>query len=396
MSARFLRCLKLRRNDEEVVSGNNGRLVVIVPTDFNLKIMACNFQRLAVQQYGEKKVKILGEISDFDLDHRVVRDRYGLDPLDKVFFIPCGQCVECRLQKSRDMANRIYLETKTFSENWAVTLTYDDIHLPFGKEVLDGEGEYKRYPTLVPEDVTKFNKAFRQLLERELNLKGIKFYCAGEYGDEHARPHYHLIYMNCPLPADDVSIAKGEFSETGEQLYRSKICERAWSYFLRDQNGKFLRDDEGKKIALLRGRVRLNEVSWQYAAYVARYVMKKQTGQGAEKYDTLGIVPEFTRCSTREGIGKRYFEENKENLLETDDILVKQGDKTVHAALPRYFLRLAEKEGLDISALKRRRQAKAQAALFTARSQISQDYGDYKREMEEQKKNMMKGLPRKM
>lgn len=336
--------------------------------------MACNFQRLAVQPYGEKKIKILGEISDFDLDHRAVRARFGLDPLDKVFFIPCGQCVQCRLQKSRDMANRIYLETKTFSDNWAVTLTYDDEHLPFGKEVLDGEGEYKRYPTLVPEHVTKFNKALRQLLDRKYGIKGVKFYAAGEYGDDHGRPHYHLIFMNIPLPAEDVFICKYETSETGEQLYGSYLCEKAWN----------------------RGRVRLNAVSWQYAAYVARYVMKKQTGKGAEKYDILGIVPEFTRCSTREGIGKRYFEEHKENLLETDSILVKQGDKVVHAALPSYFLRLAEKEGFDISALKRRRQARAQAALFNTRSQISQDYGDYRREMEEQKKNQIKGLPRKL
>ena len=361
--------------------------------------MACNFQRLAVQRYGEKKIKILEQINDSVIDFRFVRLKYGLSILDRIFFIPCGTCIECKLQKARDMANRIMLECKEYNDNWGVTLTYDDDHLPYGKTVLTGDGEYKKYPTLVPEHLSKFNKALRQIMFRRFGHLGIKFYGAGEYGSEKARSHLHFIYMNLPLPADDVYLCKGEFSDTGEQLYGSHICDKAWSYVVKEyikigKRGKLLKNPKVIKHSILRGRVRINPVSWNWACYVARYVMKKQYGQDSAVYETLGIEKEFTRCSTKEGIGKRFFERNKVELLKTDSILIKQGDKVVHASLPPYFLRLAEKEGLDISELKQRRQKRAQDALYFKCSQISQDYGDYCREMEEQKKNTIKGLPR--
>lgn len=318
-------------------------------------------------------------IKDVNFPFNQVRSKY------RWMLVPCGQCVECRLQKAREMANRIYLEMLTSETDvWSVTLTYDDEFLPYGKEIVDGNGELRQYPTLVPKHVQEFNKLLRQFFQRRYdeeikngnlpawNRDGIKFYCAGEYGDDHGRPHYHLIYFNIPLLGKDVRLCKHEKSQTGDDLFECDILTDLWK----------------------KGRVRLNAVSWQYACYVARYIMKKQTGQGVEVYNTLGIVPPFTRCSTKEGIGRKYFELHKDELLKNDCVLIKQGDKAVYVSLPHYFLRLAEKEGIDISKFKERRAERANDALNKCLFDISQDYFEYQRNLEQEKLSFQKRLPR--
>lgn len=50
--------------------------------------------------------------------------------------VPCGKCIDCRLDRSRDWALRCMHELQT-SEFGAcfVTLTYDDAHLPEGRSL---------------------------------------------------------------------------------------------------------------------------------------------------------------------------------------------------------------------------------------------------------------------
>lgn len=291
----------------------------------------------------------------------------------KHYVLPCGQCVECRLQKSREMADRIMLEAKQFNDNWSVTLTYDEISVPKGDFIFDNDGvALGRMDTLVPAHVTAFNKALRQYFSRKFGHHGIRFYCAGEYGSKGGRPHYHLIYFNLPLPADDVALCKNEASQTGEDLFESKILSSLWG----------------------KGRVRLNVLTWQYAAYCARYIMKKQTGKKAEVYSTLGIAPEFTRCSNRPGLGFQYYLDHKDELLSTDKILIKQGDHLSWTSIPKYFLRKAEEDGEDLEELKKKRQSAASAGLQKTLGSISQDYFAYLQSIEEELKNRSKSLPR--
>lgn len=360
---------------------------------------------LALQYEKGAKVKILSrQVRNGDIealrDPSVLFSYYGADPSKaKLLLVPCGQCDECRMKRSQETANRIYLETLSYNDNWGVCLTYDDDHLPLGKEVTTDDGEICFHPTLDPDHLTAFMKALRQIFARRYGFTGIKFYAAGEYGSQNYRPHFHLVLMNCPLPADDVFICKGEFSKTGEQLYGSRICEEAWSNVVKHivkvgKRGKVLKNPKVLKERVLKGRVRLNPVTWKYAAYCARYILKKQVGKNSSIYDRLGIVPEFTRCSTQEAIGKNFYEENKEKILENDSFLVKQGERVVSASLPSYFLKLAVKDGYDIEGLKERRRALAAAHLDSTMSNISQDYGDYLRELEKEKKNKLKALPR--
>ena len=49
----------------------------------------------------------------------------GLEPIK----IPCGQCLGCRLERSRQWATRCIHEASLWSHNCFLTLTFDDGHL---------------------------------------------------------------------------------------------------------------------------------------------------------------------------------------------------------------------------------------------------------------------------
>ena len=84
-----------------------------------------------------------------------------------VALIPCGRCMECRLEYSRQWANRQMLEAATSDNNWFLTLTYDDEHLPKNSQ---------GYPTLVKNDVKKFMKDLREYYSYHYGISGIRFF----------------------------------------------------------------------------------------------------------------------------------------------------------------------------------------------------------------------------
>jgi len=50
--------------------------------------------------------------------------------LDMPMTLPCGQCIGCRLERSRQWAIRSVHEASLYDSNCFVTLTYSDSHLP--------------------------------------------------------------------------------------------------------------------------------------------------------------------------------------------------------------------------------------------------------------------------
>lgn len=46
--------------------------------------------------------------------------------------VPCGQCIGCRLERSRQWAVRCVHEAQLHERNCFITLTFDDEHLPSG------------------------------------------------------------------------------------------------------------------------------------------------------------------------------------------------------------------------------------------------------------------------
>lgn len=112
-------------------------------------------------------------------------------------------------------------------------------------------------------------------------------------------------------------------TETGENLYKSEKISNIWK----------------------KGFVTIGEVTYESAAYVARYVMKKKFGKEAEQYYiSQGKIPEFTTMSRMPGIGYNYYEANKEHIYENDEIYI-QKKKGVEKNKPgKYFDKLLEKE----------------------------------------------------
>lgn len=258
--------------------------------------------------------------------HGAVKGHTNLPPsqvLTDYILIPCGRCHECRLKYSRDWATRMVLEMKEHESSYFVTLTYDEDHV-HRTPLFDVEtGEYLGDTlTLCKDDLAPFMKRLRRALEY-YGKPPIRFYAAGEYGDKTLRPHIHIIVFGLQL--DDLQPLRK--SRLGNQCWASEFLQKLWPY----------------------GQVVVNETSWQACAYVARYVMKKQYGAGADVYKVLGIEPEFAQMSRRPGIGRKWYDEHKHDLYLSDEdkiyLETVTGGMTVQP--PAYYDRLFGIEDVD-------------------------------------------------
>lgn len=259
--------------------------------------------------------------------------------------IPCGQCIGCRLEYSRNWANRCSLEMRQHEKNSFITLTYNEENIPRnpavdGKAVdpLTGEVSYvfsdtDEVATLKKEDLTNFFKALRRKLNEipkesdeeeqryykkgDDNFKSFRYFASGEYGDG-GRPHYHILLFGWS-PDDLVSYKK---SELGFDYYTSEVLNEIWK----------------------KGYVVIAEASWETAAYVARYVMKKAKGKDAKIYEENNVIPEFCTMSRNPGIGKMWYDNNKKCYATfSNKVLPSKGKKRTFNRI-RYFDKQFEEE----------------------------------------------------
>nr|AVQ10198.1 replication protein VP4 [Gokushovirinae environmental samples] len=176
-------------------------------------------------------------------------------------------------------------------------------------------------PSLNYEDFQKFMKRLR----RKLNCFDVttgqwvpRFFCAGEYGDKNRRPHFHAILFGVLFPRSS-SLGK---SPAGFPLWRSELLESFWPY----------------------GYSSIGDVSFESAAYVARYVMKKVNGKEQEAHyrvvdretgEVEDLVPEFCHMSLKPGIGARWLEQHHRDIYGVDGyVRVRGGKKSLP---PKYY-----------------------------------------------------------
>lgn len=199
--------------------------------------------------------------------------------------IPCGKCVGCRLEQSRQWAVRCMHEKRLHNAAAFLTLTYNDKNLPANN-------------SLVKEDLTNFMKRLRH----ETGT-GLRFFACGEYGEKTSRPHYHVLLLNYNFP--DLAVAT---SGPTYSMYKSATLSKLWTA----------------------GHHVIGDVTFESAAYVARYCVKKnQNGKTVSD----GRVPEYLVMSRRPGLGAGYFDKYKSELISHDTIIV----NGVAAALPRFY-----------------------------------------------------------
>lgn len=293
--------------------------------------------------------------------------------------IPCGKCLGCRLKYSKDWANRCLLESKGWTNNYFITLSYAPEKVPINST----NGNL----TLHPKDLQDFMKRLRIKYQRKYGHDNIRFFACGEYGSTTSRPHYHILAFNLPL----FDLEPLKKTSNGDQLWISREIDEIWG----------------------NGNTWIGEVNWNTCAYVARYIIKKQKGPGAQDYYSMcGEVPEFVRMSRRPGIGYKYFEENKEKIYQYDEILIKKKGKInrydkfsgenittkVESIKPsRYYDKLYDLEEHEfMEALRKQRKKAAKEAMKVQMSKTDKTRNEYLEQIEQRLEMSIKQLKRNL
>lgn len=289
--------------------------------------------------------------------------------------IPCGKCTGCRLEYSRQWADRCMLELEYHDSAYFVTLTYDDMHVPTNYYADPETGESNAVYTLKPRDLQLFMKRLRKRFPDD----DIRFFACGEYGDNTQRPHYHVILFGLHL--NDLRFYKR--SDLNHIYYNSDSLQLCWS----------VRDDNGVVHPI--GHAVVAQVTWESCAYTARYVMKKLNGPMSEFYDTFNLEPEFTRMSRKPGIGHQYFVDHPDCVKNGHiHISTDSGGREIHP--PRYYDRLFDLDDHETMAeIKQQRQQRAIDKKNIVMSNTSLSYTDYLSVCENNLKSRIARLKRK-
>ena len=191
---------------------------------------------------------------------------------------------------------RMQHEASLYEDNCFITLTYDPEHLP------EDQSLNKRHFQL-----------FMKRLRRAHPKTKIRFFHCGEYGDEKGRPHYHACLFNYDF-ADKIHCA----TYNGYPVYTSEHLSKLWGM----------------------GLTQVGSLTFQSAAYVARYICKKvkisqytydnykpdYVEELQKKYNIIDengevlheIEPEYATMSRNPGIGNAWFEKYKSDCYPSD------------------------------------------------------------------------------
>lgn len=231
--------------------------------------------------------------------------------------LPCGHCAGCRMAYSKQWSARCMAELQYHDSAAFLTLTYNTEHLPVNAYGDDENGEAIKSTSLRKRELQLFIKRLR----RSFPDQQLRYFACGEYGsaEKTFRPHYHLIVFGLKL--DDLVFFKRD--TRGYNHYTSESVSRIWT---------------DPKTGESKGFVDVEEVNDKTCAYVARYTLKKLYGKEAWYYERMNLEPPFLLMSRRPGIGKLYYDENKEKLLEFPELIFSTDKGGKKFALPKYFL----------------------------------------------------------
>lgn len=225
------------------------------------------------------------------------------EPLD----LACGQCMGCRLARANMWAIRITCEAQMHEQNTWITLTYDPEHLPHGG-------------TLLKADFQKFMKRLRHRIQPIR----VRYYACGEYGDQLQRPHYHACLFGFQFP--DMELVK---RTNHGPVYLSPMLADIWG----------------------KGFASVADLTYESAAYTARYTMKKITGLAADNhYSTIDehgqlhqLEPEFSLMSLKPGIGEKWYKKFSTDIHTRDQAPILGHRPRITKRVPDYFDKLLER-----------------------------------------------------
>lgn len=242
---------------------------------------------------------------------------------DLPVLVACGQCIGCRLERSRQWAVRCVHEAQLHEASAFITLTYAPQYLPVGG-------------TLVKKHFQDFMKRLRRRFAPRL----VRFFHCGEYGDDKSRPHYHACLFGVDF-SDKTFLFT---SPSGSKVFTSPTLDEVWGM----------------------GRATTGDVTFESAAYVARYVCKKVTGPAAsvhyervdaETGEVFSLLPEYITMSLKPGIGAGWIQKYWTDVYPKGDVVV----RGVECKAPRYYDKLFEIESAKL--FRRMKRARARVSV---------------------------------
>lgn len=224
-------------------------------------------------QNGKRRLKFLGKACSY----------HGKAPTGGLL-LPCRQCIGCRLEKSRQWATRLMHEAELHEKACFLTLTYDDNHVP-------------ENGSLSKHHWSKFIDDLRARCDYYGKGK-LKYFGVGEYGDKTQRPHYHAaVFGPFGCYGEDDQRTEEEPARSGDPQFSHADFAAVWPY----------------------GLHRFSELSFESAAYVARYCLKKISGASASAH--YGVrTPEFQRQS--QGLGKGHVTKWVSDIYPGDQVVL--------------------------------------------------------------------------
>lgn len=240
--------------------------------------------------------------------------------------IPCGQCIGCRLRRAQDWATRCVHEAQFHDEKCFLTLTYSPESLPADGSV----------------DVAVLQR-FIKRLRRALDPLRVRYFACGEYGGRTLRPHYHMLLFGYEFLGDRrlYKTTPHGYTYTSEQL------DTLWGL----------------------GQCVIGSLTSQSAGYVARYSLKKVTGDLAKRHyervdpvtgEITSVAPEFVVMSrggkSERGIGYRFFNTFCGDLRE-DFAMVMNPDGANKVPIPKYYDKLFHEAELERRKAERKKRA---------------------------------------
>lgn len=261
------------------------------------------------------------------------RPRYG-DYLP--IKLPCGQCIGCRLAKSRDWATRAYLESTCHQFNSFITLTYSSENVHHCDCIDKSSGEVYDGLTLVKKDFQDFMKRLRRYGQYHGLFDSVSYLMCGEYGEKFGRPHFHCILFGFDFRCDRVPLVTKETIGKNVKYYTSALLSSLWPF----------------------GYSLIGDVNWETCAYVARYITKKVNGDASDLH-YQGRLPEYNSASLKPAIGLKWFEKYNTDVYPSDHVIIpkrsfscsRSGSSFLHTATgvrnieinpPKYFDRKLE------------------------------------------------------
>lgn len=205
--------------------------------------------------------------------------------------LPCGKCIGCRVRKNMSWGMRMMHEAQMHESNAFVTLTYDDENAKASIHYRD----------------------FQLFMKRLRKKQKVRFFVAGEYGEDKSRAHFHACLFGASFPNNGM---------VGKNIYRSESLEKLWPH----------------------GFSSVGEVNITTARYVASYVINKRdpVGEYEDYYkrvnvstgEIIDVVPEFGRMSLRPGIGANWFAKYWRDVYAARSAVVVKGKEL---PAPRYY-----------------------------------------------------------